>query len=152
MHRALVLVAALGCSANQARTAHRAGEIVAGGGLVAMLATVTAAALIPGPNPGLMDAGAVMVPIVIVGAGMYAATDSVVNAPKIEQPNEHTRTWNAAMDLAKQAKHAARTGDCAEVQAIEPRVRDLDSEVYLRFLRDQVIRTCLGPESVTRGP
>jgi hypothetical protein len=145
MHRALVLVAVLSCSASQARTAHRAGEVIAAGGLIAMLGALTAAVLIPGPNPTLLEGGAALVPVVIVGAAMYAATDSSVNAPPPERVNEHTRTWNAAMDLAKQAKHAARTGDCAEVQAIEPRVRDLDSEVYLRFTRDVVIRTCLGP-------
>jgi hypothetical protein len=145
MVRALALVAVLGCSASQARTAHRAGEVIAGGGLVAMLGALTAAVLIPGPNTTLLEGGAVLVPVVIVGAGMYVATDGTVNAPPSEQPTARTRTWNAAMDLAKQAKHAARAGDCAEVQAIEPRVRDLDSDVYLRFTRDQVIRTCLGP-------
>jgi hypothetical protein len=141
---ALILVVTLACTASQARKAQRVGEGMAAGGLITMLAAITAAALIPGPNPELLDAGALMVPVVIVGAGIYVAADSAL-APTEKAAPVHTHTWEAAMDLAKQAKHAARAGRCAEVQSLEPRVRDLDSDVYLRFTRDDVIRACLGP-------
>ncbi len=144
--RAVALVLALNaCTAAQARRAQRVSEIVAGGALVAMLGTIAIAAAEPGPNTTLLEVGALFAPIAIAGAAVYAGADSALSAPETAPASEHSRSWNAAMDLAKQAKHAARTGDCAQVQAIEPRVRELDGDVYLRFVRDKVIRTCLGP-------
>jgi len=109
-----------------------------------MLATVTAAALDPGADTQLLEVGALFIPFAIGGALMYAAADSAEPPPEIVR-EEHTSTWHAAMTLAKEAKHAARAGDCAQVQAIEPRVRDLDDDVYQRFLRDKVIHPCLPP-------
>jgi hypothetical protein len=123
----------------------RVGELTAGAGLAAMLAVIAAAAIDPGPDNQLLDAGVVLVPVVILGAGMYVAGDSALSAPTAGAPSDHPRSWHAAMDLARRAKHAARTGDCAEVQAIEPRVRELDDDIYGRFLRDPVIKTCLPP-------
>ena len=142
--RALALVLALNaCTASQARRAQQVGEVVAAGALVAMLGTIAIAVADPGSDTTLLEVGALFAPVAIAGAAVYAAADSAVNAPEVPR-SEHSRSWNAAMDLAKQAKHAARAGDCAQVQAIEPRVRDLDSDIYLRFVNDKVIRTCLG--------
>jgi hypothetical protein len=144
--RALAVVLALNaCTASQARRAQRVGEMIAGGALIAMLGTVVIAAAAPGPNTTLLEVGAVFAPIAIAGAAVYAAADSAISAPETAPASDHSRSWNAAMELAKQAKHAARAGDCAQVQAIEPRVRELDGDIYLRFVRDKVIRTCLGP-------
>ena len=132
------------CTPHQARVAKRVGEITAGAALAGMLATIVVAAIDPGPDTELLAAGAVFVPITIGGAAAYVVGDSVL-APteNVPPPPAHGASWQAAMDLAKQAKHAARRGDCAEVQAIEPRVRELDDDVYARFERDQVIRGCL---------
>ncbi|HEY0252418.1 MAG TPA: hypothetical protein VGC41_12875, partial [Kofleriaceae bacterium] len=46
---------------------------------------------------------------------------------------------------------AARAGDCASVQAAQPRVQNLNDRVYRRFLHEGVIRACLAPESVPDG-
>jgi hypothetical protein len=73
-----------------------------------------------------------------------------VNSPPTEKVSED-RTRDTAMDLAKQAKHAARRGDCAEVLALEPRVRELDASIYRRFRNDLVIKTCLVPEPEGSG-
>ena len=140
----MIVALACGCTNHQLHVAKRGGEITAAAALVAMLATVTIAAIHPGADTDLLTAGAVFAPITIGGALVYVAADSAEPPPEVIAP-EHSSTWGAAMDLAKQAKHAARRGDCAEVQAIEPRVRDLDDEVYVRFRRDKVIQTCLHP-------
>lgn len=107
-----------------------------------MLTTVAIAAIHPGADTTLLEGGIVFVPLVVGGALVYAAADMAEPETVIVR-EEHTSTWNAAMNLAKEAKHAAHVGDCAQVQAIEPRVRDLDDDVYQRFLRDKVIRPCL---------
>ena len=135
------MIALCACSVHQARVAKRAGEITAGAALVAMLATIAIAYADPGTDTDLLAFGAIFVPITIGGAAVYVAADSI--EPPAPAAPEHSSSWLAAMDLAKQAKHAARRGDCAEVQAIEPRVRDLDDDIYRRFLSDKIIRTCL---------
>ena len=143
----LVLAASLAsCNAHQLRVAKRAGEVTAAVALAGLLGTVLAAEAWRDEHKELLDGGIAFVPLSLVGAGVYIACDAMLDsAEQAGPPSEHTGSWNAAMDLAKEAKHAARGGDCAEVQAIEPRVRELDTDVYLRFANDAVIRTCLGP-------
>ena len=152
MRVALVLVAACptllagACTTHQLRTAHRTGAVMAGAGLIGLMGTVGVAELVPDDHSTILRTGIAFVPVAVVGALLYAATDSTVNGP--EAPDVRTdRTADLAMDLAKQAKHAARRGDCAEVLALEPRVRELDAGIYRRFRRDQVIRTCLPPDA-----
>jgi hypothetical protein len=54
------------------------------------------------------------------------------------------RNRAAAWDLTKQAADAARREDCTEVQAIDPRVRDLDRDFHMSvFMRDVAIQRCL---------
>jgi hypothetical protein len=140
MRLALVLCAA--CTASQAKTAHSSGEIAAAGGLFGILGTVGISYAFPDDQSTILEAGIVFVPVVIAGALLYIATDGVVN--KTAAPDVRAdRTRDTAMDLAKQAKHAARRGDCAEVLAIEPRVRELDLGIYRRFRNDDVIKACL---------
>jgi LmbE family N-acetylglucosaminyl deacetylase len=141
---AVVLVASLacGCTTHQLHVAKRAGEITAGAALLGMLATIGFAAADPGVDTDILEYGALFVPLTVGGALVYVAADTAEPPPELVRV-DHTSTWQAAMDLAKQAKHAARSGDCAEVQAIGPRVRDLDDTVYQRFVRDKVIQTCL---------
>jgi hypothetical protein len=141
----VVVAFAFGCTARQARFARRAGETTAAAALIGLLATVVTAELWDEQRQTLLETGIVFVPISIAGVAIYIATDTMLG-PEEETVAAHPRAWSAAMDLAKEAKHAAGRGDCAEVQAIEPRVRELDAEVYGRFLRDQLIRTCLGPQ------
>jgi hypothetical protein len=139
------LALACGCTVRQARIARRAGEITAGAALVGLLATVVAAELWDDQRQALLEGGIAFVPISIAGVAVYIASDTMLG-PEDDTVVAHPRAWTAAMDLAKEAKRAARRGDCAEVQAIESRVRELDTDVYGRFLRDQLIRTCLGPQ------
>jgi len=133
------------CTATQAKTAHRAGEIAAAGGIIGIMATVGISYAFPDEQSTILHAGIAFVPVTVIGALMYVATDSIVNRPSPPDVRED-RTRDTAMDLAKQAKHAARRGDCAEVLAIEPRVRELDAGIYRRFRHDEVIRTCLPPD------
>ena len=144
--RFAVLALVTACTTGQLRTAHRAGELAAGGALVGMLGVIVAAVALPDHAPDLLRGGVVFVPITVAGALVYAVTDAPVNRAEAPPASPaHGRAWTAAYELARQAKHAARRHDCAEVQAIEPRVRELDSDVYLRFLNDPVIRTCRAP-------
>ena len=143
MRLALLLCAA--CTASQAGKAHTAGEIAAAGGLVGIIGTVGISYAFPDDQSTILHAGIAFVPVTVIGALLYIATDATVN--KTTRPDvSEDRTRDTAMDLAKQAKHAARRGDCAEVLAIEPRVRELDAGIYLRFRHDEVIRTCLPAE------
>jgi hypothetical protein len=136
---ALALLAA--CTASQARTAHHVGEIATAGGLLALLGCVTVAEAWPSEAQTTLEVGLVFVPISIIGALTYAATDDMVSHTAPETHSDHAR--DTAMDLAKQAKHAARAGDCAQVLAIEPRVAALDAGISRRFHHDAVIATCL---------
>jgi len=144
MRLALLLCAA--CTASQAKTAHSAGEIAAAGGIMGIMATVGVSYAFPDDQSTILHAGIGFVPVVVIGALLYIATDGTVNRPTPPDVRAD-RTRDTAMELAKQAKHAARSGDCAEVLAIEPRVKELDAAIYLRFRRDEVIRTCLPAEA-----
>jgi hypothetical protein len=136
---------AAGCTVRHARVARRAGEITAGAALVGLLATIVTAELWNEHHQELLEGGGVFVPISLAGVAVYIATDTMLG-PDEDIVTAHPRAWTEAMELARDGKLAARRGDCAEVQAIEPRVRELDTDVYGHFVRDQVIRTCLGPQ------
>jgi hypothetical protein len=145
MMRIAALLALAACTSHQAASAHRAGEVMAAGGLIGLMATVAVAELDRDDHAAILQGGMVFIPVSVVGALMYAATDSIVNRP--ESPNvSEDRTADTAMALAKEAKHAARRGDCAEVLALEPRVKELDAGIYRRFRHDVVIKTCLPPD------
>jgi hypothetical protein len=143
MRRCAALVLLAACSARQARTAHRAGEVATAGGLVGILASVAVAELVPSHSELFLGAGLAFVPVSVLGALTYAATDGMLHDPAPDV--RPARARDLAFDLARQAKHAARRGDCAEVLAIEPRVRELDAGIYRRFRHDKVISTCLPP-------
>ena len=140
-----VLVFASSCTGAQARTVHRAGEITLAGGLFGILGTVALAEIIPSHQTGILDGGLIFVPISLFGALAYIATDAEVNAPREVALTPEERSFNAAYEIAREAKHAARRGDCATVQAIQPRVRELNERVYRRFLHEEIIRRCLAP-------
>jgi hypothetical protein len=140
----LAVLALAACTAGQARTAHRAGEVSAAAGIFGILGTVGLAEAVPGHDTTILHVGMVFIPVTVVGALVYAATDSTVNKSTPPEVSDD-RPRDTAMALAKQAKHAARRGDCAEVLALEPRVRELDAGIYHRFRHDVVIKTCLQP-------
>jgi hypothetical protein len=151
--RALILVAiwTCSCTAHQAHLAKRIGETTAAAALIGMLTTIVVAAADPGSDTQLLEGGTIFIPFAIGGALLYVAGDSA-EPPEVVAAPAHSSSWEAAMSLAKEAKHAARRGDCAEVQAIEPRVRALDDEIYGRFENDQIIRTCLRERPRASGP
>ena len=142
----LVVVLALtsACTQTQARKAHRAGEIATAGGLIGILACGLTAAAIPAHDTQIFDAGLVFVPVSVFGALVYISTDekAMAEAPPMITRRERNRA--AAWDLTKQAADAARREDCTEVQAIDPRVRDLDRDFHMSvFMRDVAIQRCL---------
>jgi hypothetical protein len=147
----LAVLALAACTAGQARTAHRAGEVSAAAGLFGILGTVGVAEAVPGHDTTILQVGMIFIPVTVVGALIYAATDETVNKSTPPEVSDD-RTRDTAMALAKQAKHAARRGDCAEVLALEPRVRDLDASIYHRFCNDVVIKTCLAPAGSDAAP
>jgi hypothetical protein len=135
-----LVVACASCTSAQARAVKRVADVVIPASMFGVLVPTAAGVLDRGDRPTLITIGSVFVPITIIATVTWVIADSL-----IEQETPARRTSpraDAAMDLAKQAKRAARAGDCAEVQAIEPRVRALDDGIYLRFLRDPVIRPC----------
>jgi hypothetical protein len=142
---ALVLAACcVACTGTQARTVHRGGEITLAAGLIGILAVVAAAEIVP-DRTGILEGGVICFPISLAGAAAYIATDAEVNGPHEVPLTAEERSFNAAYEIAREAKHAARRGDCATVQAIEPRVRELNERVYRRFLHEPIIRACLAP-------
>ena len=133
------------CTHAQSTTIHRGGEITLAAGLIGILAVVAAAEILPNNKTDILEAGVVCFPISLAGALAYVATDDEVNARHEVALTPEERSFNAAFEIARDAKHAARRGDCATVQAIEPRVREMNERVYRRFLHEPIIRACLAP-------
>lgn len=141
---AIAPVLTSGCTVRQARVAHRAGEIGLAGGLVGILASGAAAVAIPSQEDLFTTAGIAFIPVAVVGALLYIATDSKANEPPARQLSRRERRQEAAWELTKQAASAAREWDCTQVQAIDPRVRDLDHDFHtVVFMRDVAIQRCL---------
>jgi hypothetical protein len=138
-------VLATSCTHAQASQVHRAGEVTLAAGLIGLLGTVALAEAVPSEHSTILRAGVVFVPISLIGALAYIAVDSEVNQPRERALTPEERSFEAAMTIAKEAKRAARRGDCAEVQAAEPRVRELNERVYRRFLHEPILQTCLAP-------
>ena len=145
MRAALAALVLTACTATQARTVHRGGEITLAAGLFGIIAAVALAEIVPSHESTILRGGVIFVPISLFGALAYVATDAEVNAPHEVPLTAEERSFNAAFEIAREAKHAARRGDCATVQAIQPRVRDLNARVYRRFLHEEIIRRCLAP-------
>ncbi len=141
--RAVALLVALSCSCTpaQARQAHTPGGVALASSLVGILACIAAAEAVPSHEADFTRAGVVFVPTSVVGALLYISTDGI--AARESPSTASDRAWDTAFELAREGKHAARRNDCAEVQAIEPRVRELDLRVYRRFVNDEIIRRCL---------
>jgi hypothetical protein len=141
----LLLVAAIACTTTQARRAHRAGELATGIGLVGILGSVSAAALVPAHEDTLTTVGIAFVPVAVLGALLYISTDRAATSHEHARPlTRRERRLGAAWDLTKRAATAARSQDCTQVQAIDPRVRDLDADFHATvFLRDVAIERCM---------
>jgi len=141
---AIAPVLTSGCTVRQARVAHRAGEIGVAAGLGGVLTTGIAAVAIPSQEDHLTTVGVAFVPVAVLGALVYIATDSKANAAPERHMSRRERRQNAAWELTKQAAFAARERDCTQVQAIDPRVRDLDLDFHaVVFMRDVAIQRCL---------
>jgi hypothetical protein len=138
---ALVLVASISCTPAQGPTVHRAGEIAMIAGIAGMLVGGVAGAL--SSNKPVAYSEFVFAPIALFGGAAFWISDG---ANTEAENQEAQRKFDAAFALARTAKHAARASDCAQVQAIEPQVRQLDESVYRRFRHDKIIAACLVPE------
>ena len=141
---AVVLAVACGCSQTQARKAHRAGEVATAAGLIGMLTAGVVASLDPAHEDTIMAIGLGFVPISILGALVYIGTDRKANEEPGPTLTRRERNRAAAWELTKQAEGAARDRDCTQVQAIAPRVRELDMDFHVAvFMRDVAIQSCL---------
>lgn len=143
---AVAAVVVVGCSQTQARRAHRAAEVTTAGGLCGVLVAGVAAALVPSHDDQIMTVGFAFVPVSLVGALVYVATDHDATAAEHGEPvlTRRERNRAAAWQLTQQAADAARMQDCTQVQAIAPRVRELDMDFHLAvFMRDVAIVRCL---------
>ncbi|HSD87661.1 MAG TPA: hypothetical protein VLB44_09100 [Kofleriaceae bacterium] len=141
---ALLLVVATACTTPQARKAHRAGEVGAAGGLVGMLCAGITAAAVPSHDTEILTVGLAFVPISVIGALVYIATDDKASEDHGPSLTRRERRRAEAWELTKQAAEAARERDCVQVEAIDPRVRELDLEFHgVVFMRDVAIQRCL---------
>lgn len=142
---AVAAVVVVGCSQTQARRAHRAAEVTTAGGLCGVLVAGVAAALVPSHDDQIMTVGFAFVPVSLVGALVYVATDHDATEEHGEPAlTRRERNRAAAWQLTQQAADAARMQDCTQVQAIAPRVRELDMDFHLAvFMRDVAIVRCL---------
>lgn len=146
---ALLLVAATSCTGAQARTLHHTGEVMLAAGLLGILTASVVSYVARDHEDAILEiGGAVLVPVSLFGGLSYIATDAEVNRQREVALTPEERSFNAAYEIAREAKHAARRGDCAEVQAIQPRVREMNERVYRKFLHDEIIRRCLAPETL----
>jgi hypothetical protein len=138
-----VLLAA--CTPPQARRAHRVGEVGTAVGLVGILGSVTGAALVPSQEDTLTTVGLAFVPVALVGALVYIGTDRFAGTDHHERHlTMRERQRATAWELTKQAKSAARSRDCTQVTAIDPRVHELDADFHdVVFMRDVAIKRCL---------
>jgi hypothetical protein len=141
VHR-LVLVFLISCTPAQAPAVHRAAEITILTGLAGMFIGGVAGAI--SSSKPVAYSEFVFAPIAIVGAAAFWISDGPTQ--DFEQ-QEAQRKFDAAFALARQAKHAARANDCAQVQAIEPQVQNLDESVYRRFRHEPIIAQCLPASS-----
>lgn len=84
------------------------------------------------------------VPIAVIGALVYIATDEKAKEPQGPTLTRREKKRLEAWELTKQAGQAARERDCMQVEAIHPRVRELDLEFHnIVFMRDVAIQRCL---------
>ncbi|NVB77869.1 MAG: hypothetical protein HOV81_05690 [Kofleriaceae bacterium] len=146
MRGVVLCLALLGCTQTQARKAHRAGEITTAAGLLGMLVSTTSAALTPAYEDTLIKVGIVFVPISLIGALVYIVTDDEAREVRRPAPlvSARDQAREQAWTLTKQAAKAARADDCTEVQALDPRIRDLDLDFHnVVFMRDVGIQRCL---------
>ena len=136
--RQFVLAFLISCTPAQAPSVHHAAEITIVAGLAGMLVGGVAGAI--SSSKPLAYSEFVFAPIAIIGAAAFWISDG----PNQEfEQQEAQRKFDSAFALARQAKHAARANDCAQVQAIEPQVRELDESVYRRFRHEPIIAQCL---------
>ena len=109
-----------------------------------MLGAGITAAAVPSHDTQILTVGLVFVPISVIGALVYIATDDKANEDHGPTLTRRERRRAEAWELTKQAAEAARERDCAQVEAIDPRVRDLDLEFHgVVFMRDVAIQRCL---------
>lgn len=109
-----------------------------------MLVAGTAAAAVPAHEKTILTIGLVFVPVSVFGALVYIATDEKANQREAPTLTRRERKRLEAWELTKQAGQAAREQDCMQVEAIHPRVRDLDTELHVSvFMRDVAIQRCL---------
>jgi hypothetical protein len=142
----LALVLESSCTPAQAPRVHRAAEIAIVSGIVAM---VTAGIIAGITNNKLVaHSDYVFGGVTLAGAAGYWVSDNEIQQLAREDAQ---RKFDAAFALARDAKHAARRNDCAQVQEIEPKVRALDPIVYRRFRHDDIIKACL-PATLDPAP
>jgi hypothetical protein len=140
----VVLVLASACTQTQARSAHRVGEVATATGLIGLLASVTVATAVPSHETTFTSVGLAFVPVAVLGALLYISTDSLSRREPERVLSRRERHRAAAWDLTKRAASAARAEDCTQVQAIAPRVRELDLDFHVSvFMRDVAIQRCL---------
>jgi hypothetical protein len=109
-----------------------------------MLAAGMTASAIPAHDTEIMTVGLAFVPVSVIGALVFIATDDKANEQPAPYITRRERRRAEAWELTKQAKEAARSADCTQVQAIDPRVKDLDLEFHgIVFMRDVAIQRCL---------
>jgi hypothetical protein len=143
--RSLVLAFLISCTPAQAPRVHQVSEVAMLVGIAGILATGVAGALTHNNTIVHTDYG--FIPVMIGGAAVFWISDKPARRYEEEQAQQK---FDAAFALARAAKHAARAGDCAQVQAIEPQVAALDESVLRRFHHVPIIAACLAPAGSAR--
>lgn len=143
--RCLALILALAaCGPQKSPKTMRYAEITIGASLVGVLATslATSAAAGTGAKETLIGVD-IGFGVVAVGALVtYLVADIYDEEPPSQ--SAQSKADDAAWDLTKRAREAARTGDCARVKKIEPVVKAKDPSFHdVVFMRDAAILRCL---------
>jgi hypothetical protein len=135
-----VLAFLISCTPAQAVRVHQVSEVAMLVGIAGLLATGVAGAITHNNTVVHTDYG--FIPLMVGGGAAFWISDKPARRFEEDQAQQK---FDAAFALAKAAKHAARAGDCAQVQAIEPQVAALDESVLRRFHHEPIIAACLAP-------
>lgn len=146
---ALCLVISLGaCTPAQAPKARKAGEAMAIGGVVGLIATSAVARYTSGSTREILIGFSVLSAAGIV---TFAAGDLSTPASRHETLPERHHRW--AKILTERASGAARDGRCPRVRRLEVRVRTYDPEIHdFVFMRDPEILKCMAQPDVSVPP
>lgn len=130
------------CAPTHARRNARYAEYAIGASLAGMIVGSALIGAFPDHKPAGVAVVATFGGLAVISAIVYGAEYSSIpsDGPPPAPPDHRPEAW----ELTKQAQAAARSGDCATVRSLAPRIRELDPGVHdVVFMRDAAVGKCM---------